>query len=79
MNQPPAIARDSRNPLVDSIADWLINQALTDAPIQEVFEKTCMQLHAAGVPVIRAQVGFRILHPLFDAQTLTWKLSLIHI
>ena len=73
MGRTPEIAESSRNPLIDSIADWLINQALADAPIHDLFEKTCMQLHAAGIPITRAQVGFRVLHPLFDAQTLTWK------
>ena len=50
MGRTPEIAENSRNPLIDSIADWLINQALADAPIHDLFEKTCMQLHAAGIP-----------------------------
>jgi len=61
--------------LIDSVANSLISQALVDTPIEEIFEKTCKQLHAAGIPIARAQIGFKVLHPLFDAQTLTWKLN----
>ncbi len=63
------------NSLIDSVANSLVSQALVDTPIEEIFEKTCKQLHAAGIPIARAQIGFKILHPLFDAQTLTWKLN----
>jgi adenylate cyclase len=66
---------DRGNTLIDSVADSLVNQALVDTPIEEILEKTCMQLHAAGIPIARAQIGFKVLHPLFDAQTLTWKLN----
>lgn len=62
-----------RNSLVDSVANWLISQALKDSPMEDIFRNTCIRLHAAGIPIARAQVGFRILHPLFQSQTLTWR------
>ncbi len=75
MSTPAQIEPERNNSLIDSVANWLVGQALIDVPIEELFEKTCIRLHAAGVPISRAQVGFRILHPLFDAQTITWKLN----
>jgi adenylate cyclase len=64
---------DRGNPLIDSLADWLIGQALRDAPLETIYERTCKQLFAAGIPVTRGQVAFRVLHPLFNAQSLLWR------
>ncbi len=66
---------DHGNPLIDSLADWLVGQALGDAPLDQIYEGTCKQLYAAGVPVARGQVAFRVLHPLFDSQSLRWRLG----
>lgn len=66
---------EKSNSLIDSVANSLMDQALLDTPIEKIFESTCLQLHAAGIPISRVQIGFRVLHPLFDAQTLTWKLG----
>jgi adenylate cyclase len=60
------------NPLIDALADWLVEQALRDTPIEEIFRNTCMQLYASGIPVARAHVTFKVLHPLFRAQSITW-------
>ena len=64
---------DRGNPLIDSLADWLIEQALKDTPLESLFEGTCKQLYAAGVPVARGHITFRVLHPLFTAQALQWR------
>lgn len=66
---------DRGNPLIDSLADWLVGQALRDAPLDSIYEGTCKQLYAAGIPVTRGQVAFKVLHPLFDAQSLRWVLG----
>jgi len=61
------------NPLIDTLADWLVDQALGNAPLEEIFEGTCKRLYAAGVPITRSYVAFRTLHPLYQAQALVWK------
>jgi adenylate cyclase len=33
----------------------------------------CLRLRAVGIPVMRGQVAFRVLHPLYDASALTWS------
>ena len=64
---------DRGNPLVDALADWLVDQALGNAPLEEIFEGTCTRLYAAGIPVARSHVTFRVLHPLYQAQALNWE------
>ncbi|MBC6439032.1 MAG: adenylate/guanylate cyclase domain-containing protein [Rhodospirillales bacterium] len=66
-----------RNPsldaaLIDVVADWLMEQALADTPMTELVEGCCRRMRAAGVPLTRAMVGYRTLHPLFEAIWLTW-------
>lgn len=64
---------DRGYPLVDSLADWLIDQSLRDVPLDAVYEGTCKQLYAAGIPVVRCHISYRVLHPLFEAQSLHWE------
>lgn len=64
---------DRGNPLIDTLADWLVDQALGDAPLEAIFEGTCKRLYAAGIPITRSYVTFRTLHPLYQAQALVWK------
>ena len=75
MNTSVPAEPERASSLIDTVANWLVSQALIDTPIEALFEKTCIRLHAAGIPISRSQVGFRVLHPLFDAQTITWKLN----
>ena len=64
---------DRGNPLVDALADWLVSQALRDSSLEEVFEGTCKRLYAAGIPVARSHITFRVLHPLYQSQALDWQ------
>lgn len=59
--------------LIDASADWLMSQALGDTEMEHLFEGCCQRLWAAGVPVWRAYLSFRTLHPLFRAISLTWR------
>lgn len=57
---------------IDELADWLMEQALGDGEVEAVAEGCFRRLHAAGIPLLRAHVAFRTLHPLFDAMGLNW-------
>jgi adenylate cyclase len=59
--------------LVDRAADWLMAQALKDADLETVVRGCCERLHAAGVPIARAQLSFSMLHPLYRAIGFTWR------
>lgn len=72
-----ASARAPRLPELDlcvsgEIADTIIASGLTDRPVGELAETVMGRLVAAGVPIARMMVGFRILHPLFDGMTISW-------
>jgi len=59
--------------LIDTLANWLVDQALGSAPLEKIFEGTCERLYAAGIPIARSHVTFRVLHPLYEAQALNWE------
>ena len=66
-----------RNPsldgaLIDVVADWLMEQALANTDMVELVDGCCRRLRAAGVPITRALVSYRTLHPLFEAIWLIW-------
>ncbi len=64
---------DRGNLMVDSIADWLMEQALNEqTTMKTLFEGTCLRLLAEGVPIIRAHFAFRTLHPLYAAVGHIW-------
>ncbi len=65
--------RDSASPLVDRVAEWLMSEALGDGEIREIFRGCCRRLVAAGIPVSRAFISFRTLHPLFASVSLVWE------
>lgn len=57
---------------VDALADWLMERALGESTVEETAEGCFQRLHGAGVPLMRAHIAFRILHPLYGAVGLTW-------
>lgn len=63
----------SVDPLVDDLAEWLMSQALGDVDVNSIFAGTCERLLAAAIPVKRAMVSFRTLHPLFGSVSMVWR------
>lgn len=59
--------------LVTALSDWLMLQALGDADTEDIFEGCCQRLDAAGVPISRAMVTFRTLHPLYSSVVMFWR------
>lgn len=70
---PIEIGRGAGTDLIGTVADWLMSQTLAEPGLQEMFEGCCARLHAAGVPIARAYIGCRILHPLFSVLAFTWR------
>jgi adenylate cyclase len=50
----------------------IIESGIADTPLTNLVEVAMQRLLAAGVPIDRMNVGFRILHPLFDGMSITW-------
>ncbi len=61
--------------LIDGVADWLMSQALGEADVQGIVGGCCDRLRAAGIPLWRGFVSFRILHPKFAAVSIIWRLG----
>ena len=62
-----------RSPLVDAVAEWLMEQALGDGEIRSIFAGCCRRLVAAGLPLSRAFLTYRTLHPLYASVFLIWQ------
>ena len=58
--------------LIDDVADWLMSRALEDSSVEAIFQGCCTRLMAADIPVSRAALTYRTLHPLFRAIGLRW-------
>ncbi len=61
-----------RDAFVNEIAGWLMTEALSSMPLEDIFSGCAAQLAAAGIPVERAHVAFETLHPLYSGVGLTW-------
>jgi adenylate cyclase len=55
-----------------TITEWLSEEALHDSDSAVLYAALCQRLRGIGMPILRGQVAFPILHPLYDASTITW-------
>jgi adenylate cyclase len=67
------MALESGSDLIGTVEDWLMAQTLAEPDLQTMFEGCCARLHAAGIPIARAYIACRILHPLFSVLALIWR------
>ena len=58
---------------IDGVADWLMEQALGEADVHDIVGGCCDRLLAAGIPLWRSFVTFRVLHPRFAVLSLIWR------
>ncbi len=49
-----------------------MSQALGSTNAEKLLEECAVRLYAAGIPLWRANLSFRILHPLYEAVSLVW-------
>jgi adenylate cyclase len=61
--------------LSNAVIEWLADEALLDAEPAALYGELCQRLRGVGMPILRGQVAFRILHPLYDASTLNWNVE----
>ena len=59
--------------LIDDVADWLMSQALGEGDVRDIVAGCCDRLLAAGIPLWRGFVTFRILHPKFASVSIIWR------
>lgn len=63
---------EEATPTIDAVAEWLMEQALRDGSIRDIFVGCCARLVATGMPLARAFLCFRTLHPLYSSVYLVW-------
>jgi len=59
--------------LIDKVSDWVVSQALIDVSLEQLVSGTCERLTAAGVPIVRVNFTFSVLHPLYGAKGFQWR------
>jgi adenylate cyclase len=59
--------------LIDKVAHWLMETALSGADLETVVRGFCYRLAAAGLPLARIHLSFSMLHPLYRAMGFTWR------
>jgi len=59
--------------LGNAIVEWLADEALQNTEPANLYGELCERLRGVGIPILRGQVAFRILHPLYNASTLNWN------
>lgn len=62
----------SQDALISPIREWLIDSSLGSSDIVEMFEQMCMKIVGVGIPISRARLFWPTLHPLFQAETVSW-------
>jgi adenylate cyclase len=58
--------------LGNAIVEWLAAEALQNSEPAKLYGELCQRLRGVGIPILRGQVAFRMLHPLYNASTLDW-------
>jgi adenylate cyclase len=59
--------------LGSAIIEWLAEQALLESEPTVLYGELCQRLRGVGMPIRRGQVAFRVLHPLYEASTISWS------
>ncbi len=73
MSETKDMPPERRGGLIDTLADWLMSQALGETDMESLIDGCCNRLAAAGIPLTRAYLAFRTLHPLFAGFGYTWQ------
>lgn len=61
-----------REAALREITDWAVSQALCEVDMERLFVGVCDRLSEAGIPVRRAHLAVRTLHPLVGAVSFRW-------
>ena len=58
---------------LQAISDWLIDQGLLQTPVPAMLAGFCERLEIVGVPLLRANLSVRTLHPTIDSVSNLWR------
>ena len=69
----PDVASIDDDDAVQAVSDWLVAQGLLTADFDPMFSGFCEHLIAAGIPLWRAQISMRTLHPTIASIAFIWR------
>jgi adenylate cyclase len=58
---------------LQAVSDWIVQESLGDIDLQTMFDGFCKRLAGLGIPLVRVNLGFSTLHPMFRAQSMLWE------
>lgn len=62
----------SSQALMSDVGSWLIEEALGNPEIEDLFDGMCKRIFAAGIPIERVMFNYTTLHPLFNVESCKW-------
>jgi adenylate cyclase len=72
----PVVCADDKAAAALALRDWLLDEGRRTAEPGVVFDTVCRRLRSAGVPIDRASLNIRTLHPQVGAVRVMWKSEL---
>ncbi len=58
---------------IQAVSDWMIEKTLGPIDLQELLDGMCQHLIEAGLPLSRGHAAMNTLHPMYQAETVTWS------
>lgn len=71
--ETPGYAQEMSTGLLRDLADWIMQAALEDSPIDQLMSGVCVRLLAAGMPLARSHLSYRTLHPSIESVSWLWS------
>lgn len=72
MESPAGPSDEISGGLLSGVADWIMEAAIADTPIDRLLGGVCLRLMGAGVPLERVHLSYRTLHPSTESVSLVW-------
>jgi adenylate cyclase len=58
-----------------AVSEWLVDAALHESDIGDLLAGLCERLIGLGIPVDRSRLSWPTLHPLFEAESVLWRVA----
>ncbi len=58
-----------------AVSEWLVDEALHESDIGDLLAGLCERLIRLGIPVDRSRLSWPTLHPLFEAESVRWRVE----
>jgi len=70
---PPADQDADWDATIQEISNWMLSRVLGPTDLKKILDGVSERLVEAGVPLLRSHMGMNTLHPMYQANTFTWR------